>query len=144
MERHEFKTTINASRERVWQVLWGDDTYPQWTAPFAEGSRAESDWQVGSKVLFLDGKGRGMVSSVHERRDNEYMGFRHLGEVADGEEKINESAPWYNAEENYTLSEANGTTELKVEIDLTPADLEYMGERWPEAMKKLKEIAENA
>ncbi|SKB56451.1 hypothetical protein SAMN05660903_01467 [Salegentibacter salinarum] len=43
MERKEFISTINASREKVWEVLWSDDTYPKWTAPFSEGSRAESD-----------------------------------------------------------------------------------------------------
>lgn len=142
MERHQFKKIINAQREKVWRVLWGDDTYPQWTEPFCEGSRAESDWQVGSKVLFLDGKGNGMVSKVHDRRDNEYMGFRHQGEVADGVEKIDESAPWHNAEENYTLNDVDGKTELVVDIDLTPNDLTYMAERWPKAMDKLKEISE--
>ena len=38
MERHQFKATINAPRERVWEILWGDETYPQWTSAFAEGS----------------------------------------------------------------------------------------------------------
>jgi hypothetical protein len=34
MERHQFKTTINAPRERVCQIQRGDETYPQWTSVF--------------------------------------------------------------------------------------------------------------
>ena len=67
MERHQFKTTINAPREKVWQTLWNDETYRQWTSAFAKGSRVETDWKTGSKVPFLDGKNRGMVSMIAEK-----------------------------------------------------------------------------
>lgn len=70
MERKEFRTTIDAPKEKVWQVLWNDETYPKWTAPFGEGSRAETDWKEGSKVLFLGAEGEGMVSRIAENRPN--------------------------------------------------------------------------
>ena len=41
MERKEFKTAIDAPKEKVWDVLWNDETYRQWTTPFSEGSYAE-------------------------------------------------------------------------------------------------------
>ena len=53
MEKKQFKIEIAAPREKVWKILWGDKTYPAWTSVFAEGSRAETDWEEGSKVLFL-------------------------------------------------------------------------------------------
>ncbi len=52
MEKKQFKIKIAAPREKVWKILWGDNTYPAWTSAFAEGSRAETDWEEGSKVLF--------------------------------------------------------------------------------------------
>ncbi len=61
METKEFKISINAPKEKVWDVLWNDPFYRAWTSVFAEGSHAETDWKKGSKVLFLDNKGRGMV-----------------------------------------------------------------------------------
>ncbi len=64
MEKVQFKTTINAPREKVWQVLWNDATYREWTAAFQEGSYAETDWKKGSKVLFWMGNGSGMVSAL--------------------------------------------------------------------------------
>ena len=86
MEKLKFKTVINAAPEKIWKVLWDDTTYRKWTSAFSEGSYAETDWKEGSKVLFLDGKGQGMVSRIAENRPNEYMSIEHLGEVKDGVE----------------------------------------------------------
>ena len=86
MEKLKFKTVINAAPEKIWNVLWNDDTYRKWTSAFSEGSYAETDWKQGSKVLFLDGKGSGMVSRIAENRPNEYMSIEHLGEIRDGVE----------------------------------------------------------
>jgi uncharacterized protein YndB with AHSA1/START domain len=33
MEKQEFKISINAAPEKVWDILWNDSTYPVWTAP---------------------------------------------------------------------------------------------------------------
>ena len=45
MEKQTFKITIDAPREKVWDVLWSDDTYREWTSVFSPGSRAETDWR---------------------------------------------------------------------------------------------------
>ena len=68
MTKQEFKVSINAPREKVWEVLWNDATYPAWTSAFSEGSHAVTDWKKGSKILFLDGKGSGMVSTIAEKK----------------------------------------------------------------------------
>src|SRR5688572_26468739 len=87
MEKLNFSIDINAPREKVWKVLWDDSSYRKWTSVFMEGSCVETDnWKEGSKVLFLDGKGAGMVSKVAVNKPNEYMSFEHLGEVKDGVE----------------------------------------------------------
>src|SRR5215470_7756455 len=105
MEKKEFKTTINASKEKIWAVLWNEETYQKWTSVFAEGSRAQTDWRKGSKVLFLDGNGSGMVSMINESIPNEFMSFKHLGEVKNGVEDITSDRiqQWAGAMENYTL-----------------------------------------
>jgi hypothetical protein len=64
MEKMKFQTLINASKEKLWDTLWSDESYRAWTSAFMEGSMAETDWKEGSKVLFLDGKGSGMVSRI--------------------------------------------------------------------------------
>ena len=144
MEKHEFKTSINAPREKVWDILWGDDNYSKWTSVFAEGSRAETDWKEGSKVLFLDGRGHGMVSTVAANKPNEFMSFKHLGTVKDGIEDLDseQTREWAGAVENYTLKTVNGKTELIVDMDMTEEFKDYFLKTFPKALEKVKELAE--
>ena len=67
LKKISFSTTINAPKEKVWNVLWNDETYKAWTSVFSEGSCAVSDWNEGSKILFLDGKGSGMYSTIAKK-----------------------------------------------------------------------------
>jgi hypothetical protein len=144
MVRKEFKTTINAPREKVWEALWQDESYQEWTSVFAAGSKAETDWKKGSKVLFTDGKGSGMVSRIADTIPNEYMSIEHLGFVKDGVEDTSsdEVKKWAGAMENYTLKNVSGKTELVVDMDLTEEYKDYFSETWPKALEKLKEITE--
>ncbi len=61
MKKLEFKKEIKAKATRVWDILWSESTYTQWTAAFnPKGiSTIQSDWKVGGKTLFLDGQGNG-------------------------------------------------------------------------------------
>jgi uncharacterized protein YndB with AHSA1/START domain len=144
MERHQFKTTIDASREHVWNVLWGEATYPQWTSAFAEGSNVQTDWKKGSKVLFTDGKGEGMVSLIDEVIPNQFMSFKHLGMLKNGVEDL-ESAKkegWSGAIENYTLKDVKGKTELTIDQDIAESYKDSFLAMWPKALEKLKMLAE--
>ncbi|MHA4843627.1 SRPBCC family protein [Flavitalea antarctica] len=144
----EFTKTIHAPREKVWKVLWNDDTYRQWTAPFSEGSMAVTDWEKGSKVLFVDGSNSGMVSLVADKVPNEFMSIKHLGVVQKGVEDLEseEARQWAGAMENYTLQQSNGGTELKVTLsgaDIPKEFENYFLDAWPKALDKLKELSEN-
>jgi hypothetical protein len=144
MEKQEFKIAIDAPREKVWKVLWTDDSYRAWTAPFSEGSHAVTDWKKGSKVLFLDGKGAGMVSTIDESIPNQYMSFKHLGVVKDGIEDTDsaEVKGWAGAHENYTLNDLQGKTELVVDMDINDEFKDYFSATFPKALQKVKELAE--
>lgn len=144
MIKKQFTTTINATREKVWDALWQDANYREWTSAFAEGSKAETDWQTGSKVYFLDGKGAGMVSRIEDNRPNEFMSVQHLGMVKDGKEDVDseEVKAWAGAMENYTLTNEGGKTKLVVDMDVSEDWLNYMEDAWPKALEKLRGIAE--
>lgn len=144
MERLKFNATINAPAEKVWDVLWGDNTYSKWTAVFSEGSKAETDWKKGSKVLFGDGKGSGMVSEIADNIPHEYMSFRHLGMITDGvEDTTSEKIKgWAGAMENYTLKESDGKTELQVDLDMNDEYKDYFKDTFPKALQAVKELSE--
>lgn len=146
MKKQEFKVLIDAPREKVWDVIIGKETYPQWTAPFSEGSNVETDWKKGSKAIFGDGKGSGMVSEIADNKPNEFLSIRHLGMIKDGVEDLDSEdvKKWSGAMENYTLKNVNGKTEWTVEMDMGEEWADYMNETWPLALKKAKELAEQS
>ncbi|WP_119080963.1 SRPBCC domain-containing protein [Chitinophaga alhagiae] len=144
MKKLHFNTTINAPREKVWDILWGKTSYPKWTRPFNEGSDVETDWQEGSDVKFIDADGNGMLSVIAVKREPEYLSFQHRGYIMNG--KTDTESPevkaWAGAEENYTLSTANGQTTLKVDLDVTAEHSDIFGDMFPKALAIVKELSE--
>lgn len=147
MEKMKFNISINAPKEKVWDILWSDASYRKWTSAFMEGSHAVTDnWKEGSKVLFIGPNGNGMVSTVAANKPNEFMSFKHLGEVKDGVEDTTSDKVkgWAGVMENYTLKGTNGKTELQVEMDISEDFKDYFVRTWPIALDKVKEAAEAA
>jgi L-rhamnose mutarotase len=144
MEKLVFSISINASPEKVWNILWTDESYRKWTSAFMEGSYAVTDWKEGSKVLFLDGRGMGMVSRIAVNRPNEYMSIEHLGEVKDGVEDTSSDRvkAWAGAHENYTLKKNNDQTELTIDMDITEEFKEMFAQIWPKALANVKQLSE--
>jgi hypothetical protein len=144
MKRLIFTTNIKATKDKVWEILWNDATYREWTSVFSEGSYAVSDWKEGSKVQFLSNDGDGMYSIIEKSSPGRYMSFKHLGVVKNGKEQPNdeETKKWSGSMENYTLNDVEGFTELIVEIDITEDHEDYFRNTFPKAVQKIKEISE--
>lgn len=144
MRKLEFSITINASPEKVWDIITGKDTYGVWTKPLSEESSVVTDWKKGSKALFLDGKGNGMVSEIAESIPGKFLSIHHLGEVRNGVEDPTtyQGGEWGDALENYTLQGVDGKTVWLVNMDMTEEYEQYMNDTWPLALAKVKELAE--
>lgn len=149
MQKINFSITINAPKEKVWNTMLNDTTYRQWTEAFHSGSYYEGNWSEGSKIRFLgpndDGTLSGMVSRIAENRPYEYISIEHLGEIQNGvEDTTSDRAKlWAGMHENYTFTETNGVTELKVDIDVNNDEFKEMfKDMWPKALQKLKELSE--
>lgn len=145
----EFNIEINASKEKVWNVLFGEQTYPIWTVPFSEGSRVETDWQKGSKALFLGPENSGMVSRIAENIPNEFMSIEHLGMYINGVEDYDseEVKGWAGAKENYKLTDNNGKTHLHILMEMEETEknkkiIEMFADMWPKALAIVKELSE--
>lgn len=145
MERKEYQTKIVASREKVWEVLWGEETYPQWTSAFSEGSKVETNWEEGEKVLFLNENNEGMVARIKEKKAPEKMVFEHLGMVdKNGKEDLESEKvkEWAGSLEIYDLEEQNGETRLIVTMDTAEDYKEFFDTTWPRAFEKLRSLSE--
>jgi hypothetical protein len=144
MKKLNFSIKIESPRQKVWDTLWNDSTYREWTSVFSEGSRAVSDWKEGSKVLFLNGEGDGMHSLIERKIPNELMSFKHLGEVKKGVEQPadDKAGEWRESKETYHLKDSGRSTELEVELDTPEEFEEYFTNTFPKSLEKLKELAE--
>lgn len=149
MQKLHFSIVINAPKEKVWHTMLEDKTYREWTAAFNPGSHYKGDWNKGSKILFLGpdpktGEEGGMVSRIAENKPYEFISIEHLGIVHNGVEDTTseEAKKWAPAFENYTFKEKDGTTEVLVDMDIDEKEAEMFNKMWPDALQKLKELAE--
>lgn len=136
---------INAPKERVWEVLFTDSTYKVWAAEFTPGSYFETDWQKGSKALFRDSDGTGLVSHIAEVLPYQFLSIQFDGLVgSDGTEDLeSEDAQTYKGIlETYTLVEVDGVTELDVTSGMPEEYLDMMTMAWDKALEKIKALAE--
>ena len=144
LQRLQFQVEIHASPEKIWQQLWGKDTYPVWTRPFCEGTYIEGDIQQDASVRFMATSGEGMYSRVDHYRDNEFVAFRHLGVVKDfiNEPLDEESLKWSGAIESYRLAPRGASTLLEVNVDTTEDMLGHVNDNFPHALQELKRLCE--
>lgn len=152
MKKLHYSIQINSPREKVWHAMLDDQTYRQWTRVFNEGgSYFKGDWSKGSKILFIGpdpktGKEGGMVSRIAENIPNEFISIEHIGILNEGVEDTTseEAKKWGPAFENYTFKEQDGGTLLEIDVDTQEEYAEMFDAMWPEALAKLKEIAEKS
>jgi len=145
MKKLEFSIEINAAKQQVWNALWNDAAYRQWTRVFNEGSYMEvKDWREGEKVYFLSPGGDGMYSTISRYVPEEYVSFLHLGYLKDGKEQPvdNETKSWAGATESYSLQEQDGKTLLTATVDITEDHAAFFNDVFPKGLAIVKQLAE--
>ncbi|WP_265130311.1 SRPBCC family protein [Chryseobacterium oranimense] len=140
MQKIFFEIQIDADPEKVWDVLWSDMTYRQWTTAFMEGSFYMGSFEEGSIIKFLDPNNNGMYSRVEKNIANQEMKFLHLGEIYNG---VESEQDWGEATEAYILEEIPTGTLLKIEINTTDEFKDFFEEKFPTALGIVKNLSEN-
>ncbi|GGK82309.1 SRPBCC domain-containing protein [Rufibacter glacialis] len=136
---------INAPAAKVWDVLLQDHYVRQWYAAFSEGAYADTDWKLGSKVLFTDHTQNGMIGKVVEHTPHQVLSVQYEGLLVNGEEDTQSEGAQavQGGLETYRLKETAQGTQIAVEGDMSPEYYDMMVESWDKALLKIKELAEN-
>ncbi len=151
MKRLQFSVNIQAPVAKVYDTMLGSNsksTYEQWTSLFNPTSSYEGSWNKGSKILFIgvdeQGEKGGMVSRIAENIPNRFVSIQHYGLLTAGKEITEgpEVEKWANGLENYSYEENNGITTVTVDLDSNEDFVDYMNEKYPQALLKLKELCE--
>ncbi|MBA3680918.1 MAG: SRPBCC domain-containing protein [Bacteroidetes bacterium] len=96
---------IHASNQKVWNVLIKNEYNKQWFAEFSEGSHAQTDWQVGSKAIFTDTTGGGLIARITENKLNQLLSMEYIGIMVNGKEDYGsaEAKKYNGGKEIYVL-----------------------------------------
>jgi Activator of Hsp90 ATPase homolog 1-like protein len=134
--------TIKATPAKIWEVLLSKVTYLQWAKVFQEGSDyiAENNFEKGSKVIFGDGTGNGMVAIVSINEPNHKIQFTFTGEIKDGVESSMGS--FDGTTETYTLTQNSEEVLLEVETSMGDEWYDSMDKAWDQAIVIIKELSE--
>lgn len=140
MKTISFSININAPINRVWNAIWDDGNYREWTKYFYPGSFYESDWKVGGKTLFLGPDRSGMYATITKLEMPYEVIFNHLGEVDKGVEVLKYDIDTF---EKYLLSETDGVTTLTVSVDIPEEYEEDMDNGFKKGFEEIKRISES-
>lgn len=143
MKKQQFSIQIKAFREKVWNTLWSDRTLRDWASIIDEGMYMVGELKEGSEVQFISSVGGyGVTSLVEKLSPGEFVTFRHMADTEDSGSKAREKE-WTGGGETYSLSERDGITTLTLNTDIPPEQEEMMKVRYPQALERIKYLAEN-
>lgn len=144
MKELTFTKTIQAPAQKVWEVLWNDDTYRKWTSHFNSSSYMKSNWEVGGKTLFLDGEGNGMISIIKELDPPFKVVFSHVGQIIKGREDTtsDEVKAFAGALEKYILTEENRVTDLTMSVETSHQFEQMMIDGFTKGIEDVKQLSE--
>jgi len=131
---HVYRTYIRGTAEEVWDAI----TNPEKTAQYFYGTEVQSQWEVGSTMVYVYPDGSlasdGEILAIDPPKRLEFT-FRALWD-----EKLTAEGP---AREVWELSESSGMVELKIEIfEIGPLSLENFSEGLPYIVSGLKSLVE--
>ena len=142
MSTIQFSIGINASKEKVWTILWEDTTFRDWASIIDEGTYMVGEMKEGNKVQFISSvSGYGVTSLIEKLNPNEFILFKHSADTKESGEQEREKE-WTGGTESYSLTEKNGVTTLIVKTDVPQEQEETFNTRFPKALECVKTLAE--
>jgi uncharacterized protein YndB with AHSA1/START domain len=141
MKEMQFSIEINATKEKVWDTLWQDETLREWAGIIDPGTYMVGELKEGNEVQYISGNGYGVTSLIEKLVAGEFLLLRHRADTQEGGKRERENQ-WTGGKESYSLAEKDGATTLTVAFDV-PSELEEMFKvSYPKALERVKVLAE--
>lgn len=142
MREMQFRVEVHATKEKVWNTLWQDETFRQWAGIIDPGTYMSGELKEGNEVQFISSEnGYGVISLVEKLIEGEFLLFRHRADTKEGGKGEREKE-WTGGAESYRLAEKDGTTTLTASFDVPPELEEYFKVNYPKALDRVKILAE--
>lgn len=142
MKEIQLTIEIQASKEKVWQTLWQDETFREWAGIIDPETHMVGELKQGNEVQFLSVEGGyGVTSLVEKLVENEFLSLKHSADTQDDGARERDNQ-WTGGAESYSLTEKDGVTTLTTVFDV-PEELETeLRLSYPKALARVKELAE--
>lgn len=138
----QFSIKIHASKERVWDTLWQDETFRQWASIIDPETYMVGHLEEGNEIQFISSaSGYGVTSLVEKLTPGEFLLLRHRADTQE-EGKRDRKKQWTGGMESYSLREKNNVTTLTVAFDIPPELEEEFKVSYPKALEKVKILSE--
>lgn len=147
MQKMKFSVEIKAPREKVWDTLWQDTTFRDWSSIIDPGTYMEGKLQEGNEVNFIGnsdgGANFGVTSRVEKLIPNKFILFSRIADIkVDKDGSIEKrDTQWTGGVESYELEESNGKVTLSVTQDVPDELVEYFETKYPKALERVKILA---
>jgi hypothetical protein len=142
MKEMQFSIEIHATKERVGDTLWKDETFREWASIIDPGTYMIGDLKEGNEIQFISSaSGYGVTSLVVKLVAGEFLLLRHRADTQEDGKREREKE-WTGGEEIYSLAEKDGSTTLSVAFDVPPELEEEFKFNYPKALERVKLLAE--
>lgn len=140
---------INASKEKVWKVLWDDQTFRDWSGIIDEGTYMTGTLQEGNEINFIgnnDGDVRyGVTSRVEKLIPGSHILLTRIADILvnkDGSIQKRDNQ-WTGSSESYDLTERDGKVILSNALDVPDELVGYFENKLPLVLERIKFLAES-
>ncbi len=135
---------INASKEKLWQILTEQPYLNDWTSAFMSGSNVKGEFKEGAQILYLDPSGIGVVGKVSECKPNKSLKVSILAEVRDGKPDFDhpDSKRWEGSYDHYQITENDGGSTLSLDSVFPAEFYDDFVQGWKKMLVRFKELAE--
>ncbi|MBE0601310.1 MAG: SRPBCC domain-containing protein [Firmicutes bacterium] len=139
-----FSLSIQAAAHRVWQTLWEDASFRNWSSLIDEGTYMQGDLRQGQEVQFLSSvNGYGVTALVEALVPDAFVQFRYQADTQGGGQQTRENQ-WTGGTEQYILQEQKSGILLTLKMDVPPDLIQTMQSRVPKALDRIKALAERS
>ena len=140
-----YEIEIVAPAASVWCILTGPETYQEWVKAFSPNSYMDGEWKQGNTVRFLDQDMGGTKAILEIVDPPKRILARHIALISkDGDEST--AGPmadkWLGTTEDYSVTENDGASCLKVEIWTHEEFFEMFNRAWPAALEEIRRLSE--
>lgn len=144
MQNIQHSIEINASKEKVWEVLWSDQTLRDWANIIDEGTYMTGELQEGKDVNFIGASGYGVTSRVEKLISYKHVAFKQVADITVGKDGSigKRDKQWTGALETYDLDEHDGKVTLTSTQDVPDELVEMFNTRIPQSLERIKVLAE--